>query len=585
MSVLRNYVSHLSTWKQLVIILIVAAFNRLLFLNIIPAGISFDELVYFINAKSFFLHGRGMILTPTPIYLTDTFPRAELQSVLFSPILGLFKPSLLLARLPHVLLAVGFCLLLALLAQKLFGKSYILPTGIAIAMNPWHIFMSRTAYDAGFTTFFLFLYLYLALAKNKWIIIVSGIPLLCAFHGYEGMMPVVILFASMTAVYTAIRKETRRYIPYHLITLGILLLAIFRFIFSFTHTPLVNSRAGELFLPTSSVITSQVQADRKMTLVSAATPFYINKISIYTRAFLEKYFDAFSLNRWFFIGDVKTAIYSIVRHGWFYLIDLIFIVIGFIGMTRKHLPIFWLLLAFLVIAPLPSALSTLTVSYTSRSFLLSPIICLFIGFGWVTVWKSRYGKLLTTRISIIAIYLVSIVYFSLIYYLQFPVMNPEGFGFSYRLLSRYLLDEKNSGKTITVITGNPFNAAMQYYFYALKTNTTFQHLYSLGIKKDTFVYAGITFTKCPLAFERIQSTTYILESGYQCPIITETILEKPKVIPRIDDAGSIFFIYQGKTCNQTKLNLFPIGITFKDLNVEALASQDFCQKFIIQYDK
>jgi hypothetical protein len=244
-----------------------------------------------------------------------------------------------------------------------------------------------------------------------------------------------------------------------------------------------------------------------------------------------------------------------------------------------------LLLALVAIAPLPAAFSNLTLSYTSRAFFLSPLLCIVIGYGWVGLKAQDLGRKTLVSLGIAFLYLISILYFCLVYFLQFPIINPEAFSFSYRILAKYLSLERQTGNQIVVIAGSPMNAAMQYYFYTLRTNASFQKLDKLQIKRDDFVYDTIHFTRCPAKLDLIKNMTVITESGYICPALQNLVPSFPKkmVIPRLDDAGSIFFIYGSSTCSHQKLKLFPMGITFADLEVEKLLQTDFCRKFIIQY--
>ena len=91
---------------QLIIILTTALFLRIFWLNIIPAGITNDELHFVLNAKSVFLNFSNLANNWNPLSL-KTIPHessSELSFLLLSPLIGPLPLNLFTSRLTGAIL-------------------------------------------------------------------------------------------------------------------------------------------------------------------------------------------------------------------------------------------------------------------------------------------------------------------------------------------------------------------------------------------------------------------------------------------------------------------------------------------------
>jgi hypothetical protein len=55
------------------------------------------------------------------------------------------------------------------------------------------------------------------------------------------------------------------------------------------------------------------------------------------------------------------------------------------------------------------------------------------------------------------------------------------------------------------------------------------------------------------------------------------------VIPSLSDGGTLYMIFNDKTCSQYALSSYPTGFSASDFLVESLSEKQFCERFVIRY--
>jgi 4-amino-4-deoxy-L-arabinose transferase-like glycosyltransferase len=168
---LRNYL-------PLILIIALAFLLRFIWIDKVPNAIGGDELTYVVNARAMFISGSDISGTWNPLtgfifkYPAYTLPQAELPYFLTAPFVGLFGFSLFSVRIIFVLLSVLSVPLIYLITKTLFSKNAGLAAAFAMSINPWSIYMGRTAYESTPAIFFYLLGFYMLLVfKSKKIIL------------------------------------------------------------------------------------------------------------------------------------------------------------------------------------------------------------------------------------------------------------------------------------------------------------------------------------------------------------------------------------------------------------------------------
>lgn len=562
------------------IILIVALsfFLRLIFLDRVPTGISNDELDNVLNAKAVFLTGHDLTGNWNPWSLNPIasyYEQSELSAAVISPIVGPLPLSLFNARLPYAIFSTISVVCLFFITRKLFNQKAAFVTGLLAATNPWFIFTGRSNFDGAIANMFLLGALLLTLYAKRWIILLVFIPLFFAFYTYIGAKLVVLPFAVITSFFAWRYISQKKRGAYYIALLGLVI-----FLLYLPMLILNANRTGEILSPMHSLVEQRVDYERREAIVTPLQPIFSNKLFTFGRIFAEKYLGAFSPGYLFLYGDPKF-LFSVFDHGVFYLYEMLFLLIGACVFYRSQKTRFLFLLAIIAITPLPSAFSTVGSSYTIRSFLLHPILLIFIAAGIIAAVESI--KMLNLQKMVVAgmilLYIVSITNFMYIYILRNPIHNSESFNFSSRLLSNYVKREaKINNSNIFVLTGSPQIAYRHFVFYANLYNKNFIDEVKKAYSTNKFSYKNIHFISCKEILKFKGDEVLVFDPGQKC--IKKDAQPQNISITQLSDGGEIYRVANGNICSGVELNRFPQNVKFDDFFVEKLQDEKFCQKFI-----
>lgn len=139
----------------LLAVLAVAAAVRLPALNYVPPGLNQDEAPEAWNAQCLLKTGHDQDGKPWPIFYTKGLGanRSVLYIYCLMPFQAVFGMSPAVTRLPNALAGVATVFLLFWIARHWFGVYEGLAAAALLALNPWHIQLSRFGHQAGFCPF------------------------------------------------------------------------------------------------------------------------------------------------------------------------------------------------------------------------------------------------------------------------------------------------------------------------------------------------------------------------------------------------------------------------------------------------
>lgn len=545
---------------KLVIVLLFGLFIRLLFLDQIPVGINDDELHFVLNAKSFFYS--------QPISLN------EISSVIFAPIIGPLPLNLFTARLPYIIISILSLLLLYLIVKKITKNTNLSLLIILIAsINPWNIYTARTSFDAPIAIFFFLLTLYLMIKGKKISVILSIITGFLAFNSYIGTKVIYFPFIAISAFYCW-KFINQKFGRYYLLTVLFSLLITINFVISLSHQA-VGQRLSELWTPNSPKIAALVNNERRESLKPTISLF-TNKYTIYFRESFKKYLNNFSPDILFSTGD-KTFTGSLWIHGYFYYLDILLIIFGIIFLYKKQRAFLFLILSFILLSPIPEAIRGDSLpAYVFHSSLQYPFFFILIGAGLFYLFKTKIPK--AFKLIFVFLYLLSFLNFLNIYFIKSPVYQSESFVFSHRLINKYISLESQKNKEIYFLTNQPELMFRSFLFYNnLLTRQNFdliEEKYSQS--HDYYIFNNVHFINNKNLLPKDSNFTLIF------PISDFSFDDPGKslYISRLSDAGKIFAIYNGSTCQNTQLETFTHDIKISDLKIEKMEENYFCSKFI-----
>lgn len=446
-------------------ILFVASFLRLFQLGQMPPGISNDEAGYIYNSYSLCKTGKDVSGSFLPLSINLDSSLSPVPVYLASPFTCILGVSPFSGRLPFALLGIGAVIIVFLIAKKLFNNDYAaLFSSFVIAISPWHLQISRTAYDGGVALFFYILGFYLflkCLEKNKSLI--WCIPaFILAFYSYHATKIFFIFFIPLLLII---------YSDFFLKRKKELFVFSFFYIFIIFSFLLVlktqNVTRQEMFLWTDPKAEQTVNMERGNNLApDSLKKLFNNKPLYFLRVIRENYLEAFSTNFLFLYGD-SPDIYSVHFRGVMYIIELPLLIFGILFLLRKEKKIKYFVFISLLIAPLPSAF-TIDRNYTIRSIMMLPFLSFIAGCGiynLIGLLKDKKKYICYPGIFIfLFIYLFIFTSYIYQYYFRYRVYGAEAWFGSTKEVISFIGKERKLHKDIYISKTGPM-FLLQYAVY------------------------------------------------------------------------------------------------------------------------
>jgi len=266
----------------------------------------------------------------------------------------------------------------------------------------------------------------------------------------------------------------------------------------------------------------------------------------------------------------------------FYYLDFLFLIVGLVFLFGKDRRLWLFLIALILLAPIPSAITMMGVEYSLRAILIYPIFTLLIGLGIWAVFSFAKSKSYRRGIAtvIFTLYLIQFLNFLNIYFFRNPIYNSEGFGFSQRVMVNYLKQAKSKNKKVIVVGGNSLDVLKHYLFYQQNFNQDSLVRVREMIASGQYHWESIYFLpKCPQSFSVGEKETLILLPGND-NCLSEKKLAHRLSISQLGDGGEVLKIFNDSLCSVYELYPYSFGLKFSDFKIEELPLENFCQKFI-----
>lgn len=560
----------------IIIILALTAILRLLWIDKIPNAIGGDELIYVLTSKSIALTGTDLTgsWNPLSVFLFN-YPsgqmQAELPYFILLPILKFAPLSLLSVRLIYSIMSIFTVLLIYLISKHLFNKNIAIFTAFIASINPWFIYIGRTSYEMVPATLFFLCGLYLLLLSGSKKIFLGFLFFVLAFYSYIGTKLIFLPFILLSVLYSFYFLAKKKYLRSYLIILFLSLILVLSFVFAVKNN--ANSRMGEIISINDPVISNRVDYIRKNSIQSPITNILVNKPTVFVGIITEKFVTTLSFDYLFAKGD---EFFSNMRHGLFYYLDFVFLILG-IGFTfAKYRKLAFFLLGMIAVSIMPHVLhGTRLDNFTPHITLLFPFFIFFIGIGiWETgsLFKAKKYNIMALGIIVI-LYLISLLNFLNTYFYQFPLGG--FFNFPVRQISKYI--DLNSGHKTIVYSPRSYDLFTKYLFYANKLNVNTIQEVSKDIRHKKYVLGNVEFISCNtmLDFSKVKATIiYDFDCGSHPGKV------KHKAISRLSDGGQVYEIYNDTVCKKYNLKGYPLGVSINDFSIENLSAKNFCEIFV-----
>ncbi len=384
-------------WLWLTLIVILALFLRLYRLSSLPPALSWDEASIGYNAYSILKTGRdehGRFL-PLDAFVAFGDYKPPLPIYLSVPTIATFGLNELAVRLPSAIAGVLTVILTYFLITELFlaskgARKLGLFTAFLLAISPWHIQLSRAAFEANIALFFVVggVFLTLRAKRDPRLFLVCWLPFVATLYTFNSARYFSPILALVLVFYNF--KEVRS----HLVKFGLgVVIAGICVLPVMTHllSPQARLRFTEVNIFTDSSIVAtaneRINVDRRAWWSKALH----NRRFGYLRSYLLHFLDNLEPRFLFIKGDGNPK-FSLQDVGELYLAELPFLIVGIYWLLVKEKKIFWLLMFWMLGAIVPAATAR-EAPHALRIENSLPTWQVFIAYGGFTFFTNG-GKLI-----------------------------------------------------------------------------------------------------------------------------------------------------------------------------------------------
>lgn len=414
--------------KLLIIIVFFAFVVRVVSLSSFPIGFTQDEAALGYDAYSLLETGKDQWGEAFPLSFRSFGDfKMPLYTYLAAPSVHIFGLNVFAVRLPNALLGTLAVLATYLMVLELTKrKNFALISSLFMALSPWGISLSRGAFEANLTAFFIPIGVwafYKAIKDPRWMWVAScsfGINIF-SYHSARLFTPflilVMVLFNRKVIHKNLLSKVSNKNFRLNYL-IGFFVLAFFFLVSVYTLRSGSQMRAFDvvIFNPTDKWA---AVADRRYEAVLQGVPDYIartfsNKATYVSRLFTSNYLSYLSPVFFFTQGAGEWGYGMIPGRGVLYIFEAILLLVSIVSYIKgKGFKNMGLILLWVIISPMAAALTKGPGYAANRAAVMMPAIQILSVYGLVVLYKyvKSMKKLIWKKIFIGSISLIMLVSF------------------------------------------------------------------------------------------------------------------------------------------------------------------------------
>lgn len=448
-------------------ILVLAAALRFFQLGKTPPGLYWDEVSLGYNAYSILKTGKDEHGEFLPITRFKAFGDYKPPGYIYAivPSIAVFGLNEFSVRFPAALAGVIMVWLTYLLVEELFPKKSSLAylAALLLAISPWHLQLSRVAFEAMLAALFNLTAIYFfikAAPKSSWWLALSAVFFILTLYTFNSnRLLTPILIAALTLIYIKSLWAKKSAV----IVAAIIGLILSLPLWFYLRSPESKLRWQEvnIFSNLDVILTSnqRIATDGNTRLAKILHHRYLG----HAANFLHHYFDHFNGKYLFISGDGNPR-FSTQATGQLYLIEAPFLLAGLYFLITHRSKTSLVILTWYLLAHVPAATARETPhALRTLSALPAPQIIIAIGLlqSVKLIQKFVFKKLFATGYLLLAI--VALGHFQYIYYRHFSSQFAGEWLTMYPPLFRYLKTVETDYKKIYVTP--EFNRPYIYYLF------------------------------------------------------------------------------------------------------------------------
>ena len=506
----------------IVLILIVAFFLRFYQLGTNPPSLTWDEAAWGYNAYSLGIDGKDEFGRFLPLDYLESFgdfkpPVYAYLDVIPIRIFGLNEFAV---RFPSAFLGVLTVLFTYFLTKRIFWQSerknlYGLTSALILAISPWHIMLSRAAFEANVATFFIVLGVFLFLtAVNSvksqgvasfpplgWkpidtlglrfllllsLSVISFVLSMYTFNTARVVAPLLILSLAI-----GFRKELLQMRKQLLVAIIIGLILILP-LAQFLTTPQAKLRFQEVNIFSDINVIKTANQEIANDNNAFWSKLIHNRRLLYSVEYIKHYFDNLSPNFLFIRGDGNPK-FSTQTVGEMFLWDLPFFVVGIFLLFRKKEGYWWIIPIWLIVGIIPAGTARET-PHALRIEATLPTFQIFTAIGITTFlyWIKSSGIKKYFKYAIVfvifSVLFLNFLYFYHDYLVHYPRIYSGEWQYGYKESIEYVrtVEENYDNVQITNALGRP------YIYHLFYTNTNPDYFRKTAkVHRDVFGFVTV----------------------------------------------------------------------------------------------
>ncbi len=486
----------LFNWKFLLLfIVLIGGFLRFYNINSNPPSLNWDEAAWGYNAYSLGINGRDEFGRFLPHDYLESYgdfkpPVYAYLDVVPVKVFGLNEFAV---RFPSAFLGTLAILLTFFLVEQIFYNSkkkklIALSAAFFLSISPWHIMLSRGAFEANVANFFIILGVWAflkAVRERKEYLYLSAVIFALTFYIFNTprvVSPILVLL--LAVIFRKSLWKIKKTVAFSAV-LGFL---VFLPTFGFLLTPQAGLRFKEVNIFSDvSVVRSANQeiANDNNSIISKALH---NRRFLYAVDYVKHYFDNLNPNFLFIKGDPNTK-FSTQNTGQMYIWDIGFFVLGILLVFRKREGYWWLVPLWLLVGIIPAATARET-PHALRIESSLPMFQILVAYGFVYFYEWLKNKKFYKPAIILVVFLLlgNFIYFyhDLLYNYSYRYSQDWQFGYKEAFVYVKTIDKNYDSVRVTNALGRPYI----YYLVYQKINPKYYRNNAI-VTRDSFGFVSV----------------------------------------------------------------------------------------------
>ena len=411
---------------------------RVIWLDRYPVGFTADEASFGYDAYSILKTGKDQWGQSFPLALRSFGDfKLPVYTYLTVPSVALFGLNEFAVRLPNALLGTLAVLVVYLLVKELFeDEKMSLLAAFILAISPWHLSLSRGAFEANLTTIFLplgVLFFAKGLKKKNYLILSAlafGLNLF-TYHSARYVTPLVIL----VLVFWQRQKLGNNYKKF---VIPALIFAVFLLLAVGVLLSGGGSRVSDVavFNPTDNW---KAVADKRYEAVLLGLPdviarLFSNKVTYVLKQFIQNFLTYTSFNFLFLQGAGDASYGMTPGYGVLYLVDIIFLFSAIAQFLKNRDRRIGLILSWILVGFIPASLSKGSGYAANRAAVVMPAIQILLAYGAYRLIKARPFRLSERLLAgvLVGVLSLSLLAFLENYTYQAPAIDAPYMSFGWK---------------------------------------------------------------------------------------------------------------------------------------------------------